>query len=99
MQQIKDKALQAEYEELFATFSTPGWARLMKQTEALRKQLDTVRGVKDLHELGVRTGEVKNLAWLLGYAQACEYAYTEILRSEGLDEDTPATPGKAEVLS
>ena len=34
---------------------------MTKQAEALRKQLDTVRGVKDLFELGVRTGEVKNL--------------------------------------
>ena len=99
MDQLKDKELQRTYEELFETFSSPGWMRLAKQAEALRKQLDTVRGVKDLFELGVRTGEVKNLDWLLGFPQACEYSYAELQRNDGQDVDAPATPGKAEILS
>ena len=98
MQSLKDKELDRTYVELFAMFSSPGWKWFEAEARKLRDRLDTVRGMDDLRMLGMQQGQLLNLDWLIGYPQAAEYAYTEILRSEGQDVDEPATPGKAEIL-
>ncbi len=70
--------LQRYYEARFSMFATEGWADLIADIQAMRNATDTIAGLKDLHALGVRQGEVSIMDWMLTLKQMSETAYKEL---------------------
>lgn len=95
---LKDAALQAYYDNLFAMHGSAGWAELMTDVEYMLTEHNKVNTVKDAEELYFRQGQLEMLGWLKTHKDRTEAAYAHILEEESGQESEP-TGGIAKVVA
>lgn len=76
-QELQDKPLQAYYEAQFDLFASVGWKDLCEDLEALRDQVDHVKGIS-VDDLKFKQGQLDILELILGRKVMCEKAYEEL---------------------
>jgi hypothetical protein len=99
-QALKDKDLQEYYDALFAMYGTPGWTKLMEDTDYMIRQHDSPRDLNTAEQLHFRKGELAQMDWLLSHQQRSEAAYSLALQEQGeeVDAEEVESGGAAKVI-
>jgi hypothetical protein len=97
-QGLKDKALQAYYEALFAMYPTAGWAMLMEDLTRLRQIYADVVTVETERELDFRKGQINVVDQMLTHAARSEYGYAAAVAEETGEDAEDGTGGIAKVV-
>jgi len=85
MDSLRDVELQAHYDEMFSLFGSKGWAAIVEKAEALRKQYDSLRNIKDEAALYYRKGQLDILDWIVNQKVDHELTYRMLLEHEAED--------------
>lgn len=81
---MRDKELQAYYENQWGLFTQPGWKDLMEDLQKLKDSVNNLSVVSDAHDLFFRKGQIDILDLLLKRKEACEKVYEELNNDSSL---------------
>lgn len=81
---MRDKELQAYYENQWGLFAQPGWKDLMEDLQKLKDSVNNLSVVSDAHDLYFRKGQIDILDLLLKRKEACEKVFEELSNDSSL---------------
>jgi hypothetical protein len=79
---LKDRNLQAYYEDSIAMYKSKGWEYFVMDLKRLYDAANTLEGVKSNDDLHFRLGQVDIIKTIVAQPAALEAAYDELLASE-----------------
>ena len=77
-----DQKLQHYYEELFNTFSSPGWAYMTEDIEKMLAFTKDLTYTNTEQDLFVNKGRMDILNWILNFKGVAEQAYEQLSKGE-----------------
>lgn len=76
---LKDRTLQAYYEELGSTYSSKGWAFFIEDLEKLHAAANTLEGIETMEALHFRRGQIDMIRKIAAQPAIAAAAYAALL--------------------
>ena len=70
---------EAWYEAQFDLFATQGYKELINKAKEIQATFNTLANVDSLETLWFKKGQLDNLNWIIGWQQAVEETYKELI--------------------
>ena len=74
-----NEADEAWYEAQFDLFSTQGYKELINKAKEIQATFNNISNVDSLETLWFKKGQLDNLNWIIGWQQAVEETYKELI--------------------